>query len=123
MKSLRTLLREADPVEREPALTPGEIGRMRRRVLDAGRMARSGGWGPRLAVATAVVLVLALAGATGKQWRPDLQPARAPQPGHVDPIRDDVAAMPAIDARRQLQFATPGGTRVVWVFDSTFDER
>ena len=23
--------------------------------------------------------------------------------------------------RRQLQFATPGGTRIIWVFDSEFD--
>jgi hypothetical protein len=122
MKSLRTLLREADPVEREPALTPDEIGRMRRRVFDAGPPVRSGAWGPHLAVATVVMLALAV-GATSKQWRPDLWPARAPQPGHVDPIRDDGVATPTTDARRQLQFATPGGTRVVWVFDSTFDER
>jgi len=25
--------------------------------------------------------------------------------------------------RRQLQFATPGGTRVIWVFDSKFEMR
>jgi hypothetical protein len=122
MKSLTTLLREADPIAREPALTPDEIGRMRRAVLDAGPPARAGGWGPRLAVATAMVLVLVV-GATTKQWRPARQPALNPQPGHGEPIRDDRAAMPATAARRQLQFATPGGTRVVWVFDSAFDER
>ena len=122
MKSLKTLLREADPIAREPAPTPDEIGRMRRAVLDAGPPARGGGWVPPLAIATALGLLL-VSGAVSRLGRPQSQPAPHPEPDRMARSGGAGAVVPATDERRQLQFATPGGTRVVWVFDSTFDER
>jgi len=40
-------------------------------------------------------------------------------PEHRDPPRDAIARTGAADLR-QLQFAMPGGTRVIWVFNSEF---
>ena len=46
-----------------------------------------------------------------------------------DGIRHEVmrelhhAGREANDQRRQVQFATPGGTRIIWVFDSNFNVR
>jgi hypothetical protein len=47
--------------------------------------------------------------------------------GRLLPPRETLREAPAIaqaadatGARRQLQFATPGGTRVIWVFDPEF---
>jgi hypothetical protein len=39
----------------------------------------------------------------------------------VSPIETALShASDAAGAHRQLQFASPGGTRIIWVFDSEF---
>ena len=98
-------------------MSPGEVQRLRRTVVaEAASAVRSGRrWslpfvltaGSLTAAAAALSMVTALPGAT------------APPPGHVA-----VAGESAPDAgggRQQLQFATPGGTRIIWVFDAEFE--
>jgi hypothetical protein len=36
-------------------------------------------------------------------------------------IDEPVAPEQTESGKRQLQFATPGGTRIIWVFDSDFE--
>lgn len=52
-----------------------------------------------------------------------LRPAPAPDRGTVpqlasNPASDDAPLTAPAQARRELQFSTPGGTRIVWVFAS-----
>jgi hypothetical protein len=84
---------------------------MRRLVLDAEPAPRTF-W--RLPFAIASTLAVMVAALTYGTTRP---PATIPAATAVD-LRQDSAG-----ERRQLQFATPGGTRVIWVFDSTFEMR
>jgi hypothetical protein len=118
MKTLRTLLREGDPVDREPALAPDDVERMRRAVLASAESAPSRAWTMRVAIAAAVSLFVGVGMWIGPST---IRPRPAPQP--ID--EPDQAAAPAIanDQRRQVQFATPGGTRIIWVFDSNFNVR
>jgi hypothetical protein len=67
-------------------------------------------WPHPLAIAATVVLTMAAGVVAGRRLPP---PREAPAIARAD------AAAPA--ARRQLQFATPGGTRVIWVFNPEFE--
>ena len=117
MTQWKNRLLEADR-ELAREMSPGEVQRLRRTVVaEAASAVRSRRrWslpfvltaGSLTAAAAALVLsmVTALPGAT------------APPPGDVA-----VAGESAPDAggRQQLQFATPGGTRFIWVFDAEFE--
>ena len=99
-------LRTADPVAREPGLSMREVQLMRRAIVAAGGDTRHAGWSPwRLALAgtLAFTVVLALF----------IKTVLAP----VSPV----STGPQATEPRQLQFETPGGTRVVWVLNSQFD--
>jgi hypothetical protein len=108
MKSLRTRLQEGDPVAHEPPLSRADADRLRRAVFEAGvtaaprvKMRHRRAW----AAVGAVAVMAAAAGVS--RW------------SHA--IRDDRAAPSGVrvdSSSRQLQFATPGGTRVIWVFSS-----
>jgi hypothetical protein len=114
MKDVRTLLVDGDPLCGEPALDTDEAQRMRQTVLDAvvQPSAGSAAW-QRVAAVAAVVVMLIAAGALAMR-------APAPMPsGTVNP--DGLA--PASDVageRLQVQFATPGGTRIIWTIDPQF---
>jgi len=116
VKELWDELRESDPVAREPELTELEALVMRRAVLAA--LERAGGratvW-HRALVAAGTVVVAVCAGVLVRTHRPAPRgpqpPVAAPQPS-PQPI--------AAAERRQLQFSTPGGTRIIWVFDPAF---
>ena len=110
-RDLRSLLRAGDPAAHDETPSPGQLANMRRQVLHAARtpdVARTP-WHQPLAVAAAVALTVA-AGIFAGQHFPR-QEAATPSSG---------APSPASDARRQLQFSTPGGTRIIWVFDPDF---
>jgi len=112
MNRWQTSLRDGDPIAREPALSPADVERMRRRVL-AGET-RSPSMGRALAIALSGALALVIG--IGAWWSGAAPPAPA----------DTAAAAGSNESenvRRQLQFATPGGTRVIWIFDSNFDVR
>ena len=115
MEDWRRSLRDGDPVSREPALNGDDVDRIRRAVLTAEpRTARA--WRMRLAV-----LSVAAAAVVGALWvdRTVTHPLPADPPVLAAPPPSTSGAV----QRRQVQFATPGGTRVIWVFDSTFDMR
>lgn len=110
---LRTRLAEADPLRHEPALSDAETARMRRVILEtpppAAEIERA--FWPR-ALAVAAALALAIAGGTfiGDGSRP------------TTPPESTATVQPPVDAgeRRQVQFATPGGTRIIWTLDPEF---
>jgi len=116
---LRSRLRSGDPAAAAPELEARALARLRRRVaeLEAPSPAR-----PLVAVllpaAAVVIAVLALS----LHW---LDARSVADPAAFAPARDE-SSLPgdsgtqADDGTRQLQFETPGGTRVVWLLDPDF---
>jgi hypothetical protein len=118
MTDWRTRLRdEIDPASAE-LLTPEAARAMRRAVVAAARAhAREDASFPlkrALALAATVVLMIAAGISAGRRTNPPVveRPAATPS----------IPSAPAPDARpvpnRQLQFSTPGGTRIIWIFNS-----
>ena len=110
MKTLADLLRDGDPLTGDPGLSESEAAAIRRRVVSeaSGRAARRVAWGDALAIGTAAAVMIAI-GITGGRRLP---PTSVASVTGADPARPS--------ERRQLQFATPGGTRIIWTFDSEF---
>jgi ferric-dicitrate binding protein FerR (iron transport regulator) len=105
MSDWRALLRAHDPATE--AIEGVRAERMRRAVLDAARHAtpQPSPWTWRLALAgAAVVLLAAGAGDIGRM------------------SGDRVATSPPAPSgeRRQVQFDTPGGTRIIWEINPDF---
>lgn len=117
MKTLRTLLQEADPVgplSNEPRLPQADVQAMRRAVLGATVSPASPLLWPRaLAVATVVVMMVIAGAAAGRRLS-----VREPLPP-----QDANGAIVQPDGRRQVQFSTPGGTRIIWTIDPNFQLR
>lgn len=112
MNNLNKLLRDADPVSREPGLSAGNVAALRRAMLAAAHAApvRSVRWGRQLAMA-ACLTVIVLGGLVTAH--------------RVPPAVRDVpsATSSASDQRTQIHFSTPGGTRIVWTLDPDFQLR
>jgi len=110
MKNLADILRDGDPAA-DCELSTMQVDAMRRTVLDAARrpdVVRTP-WHQPLAMATVVALMIAVGIMAGRRW--SIGEQVRPQP--------DTVRAPA-EQRRQLQFSTPGGTRIIWVFDPEF---
>ena len=107
---IRNQLREADPVQHEPRIAAADVHKMRHRVLSAARTAPHHRHRPRLRAAGAIVLVctVVMGLAIATWFRSD----RAPMPPATAPVRDEP---------RQLQFETPGGTRIIWVLNPNLE--
>jgi hypothetical protein len=103
----RSLLRQHDPAER--SIDPRRAIEIRHAAIELARESKAPAspWPWRLAVG-AVAMVLLAAGA-GDDGRPvsDAPP---------------VVASPGAE-RRQVQFATPGGTRIIWEINPEFTLR
>ena len=117
LTELRRLLEAADPVRREPELPEDAAARIRAAMFAAAPSERPVPVFHRsmLALAAALVLMVA-AGILAVRRVP------APLPASVPPS-EATGAAPAADEsneRRQLQFATPGGTRIIWTLDPQF---
>ena len=112
MKTLADLMREGDPLARDHGLSDAEASAIRRRVVSeaTGQPARRVAWRGAFAIAAAIALVFAV-GVTARRRLPPPSVASG-----AAAVAD--SARPA--ERRQLQFATPGGTRIIWTFDSDF---
>ena len=114
MKDIGRLLRDGDAVAPEPEMSAAEVQAVRRTVLAAlatTDRATSRWPGPLLAGA-AVTAALAAGVFVGLRT-PALR---------VSPIETALShASDAAGAHRQLQFASPGGTRIIWVFDPEFN--
>jgi hypothetical protein len=111
MNDISTQLRNADPVQDEGGLSADDVSAMRRAVLAGVKTTsqRTIAWGRALAIATAVILI-AGAGAAHR--------GRAARSVVMTPPPQVEAA--SADQRTQLQFSTPGGTRIVWTIDPAF---
>ena len=115
MKDVGDLLREGDPIAREGGLSPADVGRMRRAVVSAAdHESAMAAWWPRPILIAATVAVTLMAGVIVGHRLPSRDAAIADDAGER-PSRAAVSA-----ERRQLQFASPGGTRIIWVFDPEF---
>ena len=104
----QSVMRAALDAEAAP-LPPEDARAMRAAVVSAARGgAPQPKWRPRhLALAATLLLIVGAGAAAG--WRFD---ARQPTAAiAVEQIR------PAGNEQLQLQFATPGGTRIIWVFN------
>jgi hypothetical protein len=110
MKDLRTVLRDGDPVAAGEGLTPDRSAAMRRTIMNATRQpdVMRTPWQQPLAVAAMVVLTVAAGVFAGQRL------------AHPRFDRVDNPAAAPVEGRRQLQFSTPGGTRIIWVFDPEF---
>ena len=104
---IKTALKADDPVAHDAELSSSEIDAMRSRIVTAASGAQSVGWLPGpLTVGATLAVTLAIAVFIGTRLAP---PA----------VRDLVVA-PASEPR-QVQFETPGGTRVIWVLNPNLD--
>jgi hypothetical protein len=119
MPDWKSRLEEADRTL-SLVLPDDDVRRIRRRVLSAAEAGRARPMRvPRPFAWTMAALVLVSAGILGSLQQAVRHAAVTPRTETADrPIPD--AAEPG-SGKQQLQFATPGGTRIIWVFDSEFD--
>ena len=114
MTDLKTLLTDGDPVRNDGELSPPDALRMRRLIVAAAAeppVVRTP-WQRPFAIAAVGALVAVVGTIAGHRRI-------------VDPVPAAPSAEPLVviggssigDERRQLQFATPGGTRIIWIFD------
>jgi hypothetical protein len=118
MKDMGQWLRDADPLGPagdDPGLSSADAHAMRRAMLAAldARTPPPVWWPHPLAIAATVALTLAAGVVVGRRLPPPRDEGRSA--GFKSSAQARVAG-----ERRQLQFATPGGTRVIWVFNSDF---
>ena len=124
MKDVGQWLRDADPLgpvsddnddSDDAGLSPAEAHAIRRAMLSAldTRTPAPLWWPHPLAIAATVALTLAAGVVVGRRLPPPRDAREAPAMAHAGggPIDGEL---------RQLQFATPGGTRVIWVFNPDF---
>ena len=106
----RTVLRDAVDDESGGELPPDEVLALRRTIVAAAREVSRPRWTMGW-VAIAATLALTVGGAVVA-----LRVDRRVPPVHPAPL----AAVTDSD-RLQLHFATPGGTRIIWVFNQNLD--
>jgi hypothetical protein len=111
MTELGKRLREGDPLAEAPSLPTRDVQLIRQRVI-AEVSRPPAPWWPRPTVVAATVAAMLAAGvAVGRSLPREslVSPRTVERPEGVEP------------ARRQVQFATPGGTRIIWIIDPDFD--
>jgi hypothetical protein len=108
---IRAALEAADPLRSEDPLSATAVEQMRQTVLNAGSTLKHFEWfWPRALGAVALVVLMVIVGSQASRNKPTSVDA--------GDINVAVAAEPA--ERRQLQFETPGGTRIIWTLDPAF---
>jgi hypothetical protein len=119
MTDLRERLRDADPLAHEGAMSAEHADAIRRVVVAAGRRTRHEAtfWPRPLWVAATVALTLSAGIIAGRRLS---VPESNVHPGPTD-TRSTIASSPTAGERRQVQFATPGGTRIIWVLNAEFN--
>jgi hypothetical protein len=108
--SIRHQLRQADPLLRESPLSPADVARVREAVMSAALDA------PVVRVPWVAVMATALAVVAGM-----FATRHTPEPLSAEPLVANRGGSGG--SLRQLQFATPGGTRVIWMFNPEFELR
>ena len=107
-EDLSAWLRAGDPVRGDPGLDPELATRIRQRAVAATSDSRSG---TALLPLAAFAAAAALAGLL-------LLPHEAVAPGSSGPTSTQASDT---SERRQIQFTTARGTRIVWTLDPDFD--
>ena len=115
---LNAALVDADPIAREGGLSAADADRMRRVVVAAAGAEREIAFWPRPMFVAATLAATLLVGIIGGSRLPRSETTRH---AITTANRTDAAPTLQIAERRQLQFATPGGTRIIWVFDPEFN--
>ena len=105
MKPLQELLKDGDPLVHEPRLDEMDARAMRRAVVAAADETTAGRFAWRYAAVMTVMAAVMLGVISTLAQR---------QPEPVDGSRT-LAGLPPVE----MQFSTPGGTRVIWVFDQS----
>ena len=114
MKDLKQRLIESDPVVREGGLNAGDAQVIRQRMLVEARVQaaqRRVWWLEPLALGGTVAACLMLA--IGIGMRIDSHRTSTPSETRPAAVHDR--------GRTQLQFATTGGTRIIWTFQEKLD--
>ena len=112
MNDWRTALRDEDPAA-HAQLRADEVQAMRRAVLSAvpaPAAAPARLWFQPLVVAATIALMIGTGAVAGRRAA-----------SHEPSASSAGTAADGEQQTRQLQFATPGGTRIIWVFNSEFD--
>lgn len=114
---VKRLLAESDPLPREPGLSDHEAQAIRRTVVAACDAAalNAGFWPRPLFVAATIAFTLTAGIILGSRVLPRDHAAGRSLATEAPPIMSSSTQV------RQLQFATPGGTRIIWVFDPQFN--
>lgn len=118
MTDVRKLLNDGDPLRLDGGSAAGlstvDAERMRRVVVAAALESRPSRapWQRPFVMAAVAALLVAVGTMTGHQVI--VEPA--PAAGTPEPLAVTGGSGGDGD-RRQLQFATPGGTRIIWIFD------
>jgi hypothetical protein len=123
MTDWRAALREADARDENDQLSPDEAESMRRAMLAAApaRVPERAGWPwtRPMFVAATLVAIITVGIVVGRRVDvPAPQETTTTVPGQSNP---EARAAETDVPNRQLQFLTPGGTRIIWVFNSEFD--
>jgi hypothetical protein len=117
MTDLRTQIRGAFREDEDDRLPIVEAAAMRRLVIASVRSVddrrSAAAWFQPLAVAATLVAMIAAGVAIGHRFddRASIGAVRA----------DDLPAGQERDGAGQLHFSTPGGTRIIWIFNSDLD--
>jgi hypothetical protein len=117
VRDLREELQASDPVGREPDLDMHDAEAMRRAILRSldRRRPDAASW-PHPLMLAATLAVTVGASILVRNHVPRRHDSVVPQQRVVP--QETVAA--SAGERLQLQFSTPGGTRIIWVFDPEF---
>lgn len=117
MDELTRRLRDADPLARDPGLSDFEAAVMRQRVTLTPREAETlhvASW--KAAVAAATIAAVAIAGTIF-----DSRAARTLDRASSSQAAEGTATIRVVAPTTQLQFQTPGGTRIVWTINPDLD--
>jgi hypothetical protein len=112
LNKLHKLLSDADPVREDRGLSEIDAERMRRVVVSAALESAPAPtpWLRPFAIAGVGALLVVFGTLAGHRAA-----ERPAAPATDDPLA--TLGGSTADERRQLQFSTPGGTRIIWVFD------
>ena len=110
MNTLKNRLLDADPVPREPGLSPDTVAGLRRAVIAAAHAApvRQIFWGRQLAMAACLTVMVLTGVFAARRVPPAVRDGSGP------------LATPVSEERTQVHFSTPGGTRIIWTLDPGF---
>lgn len=111
MTDINRLLKEADPLQHDDGLTSADAQSIRREMLGAidDPVVTVPAWRRPMTIAAAAAVILGVSGIVGHRNSSIGIDSRESTSALVDAGSSDTP--------RQLQFATPGGTRIIWIFD------